>query len=85
MRFWAHDRWGFPLPEGHRFPLAKYRLLREAVEARGLGEVRPSPPAPWEALGAIHDADYADSSRKRHGRAPFPEWGHPSCRHYLAL
>lgn len=63
MRFWAHDRWGFPLPEGHRFPLAKYRLLREAVEAQGLGEVCPSPPAPWEALQAVHDADYLEGVR----------------------
>ncbi|MDQ3609628.1 MAG: histone deacetylase [Actinomycetota bacterium] len=63
MRFWAHDRWGFPLPEGHRFPLAKYRLLREAVEAQSLGEVRPSPPATWEALGAIHDAGYLERVR----------------------
>ena len=63
MRFWAHDRWGFPLPDGHRFPLAKYRLLREAVEAEGLGEVRPSPPATWEALHAVHDADYLERVR----------------------
>jgi acetoin utilization deacetylase AcuC-like enzyme len=63
MRFWAHDRWGFPLPEGHRFPLAKYRLLREAVEAESLGEVRPSPPAAWEALGAVHDAEYLERVR----------------------
>lgn len=63
MRFWAHDRWGFPLPEGHRFPLAKYRLLREAVEGESLGEVRPSPPATWEALGTIHDAEYLERVR----------------------
>ena len=63
MRFWAHDRWGFPLPEGHRFPLAKYRLLREAVEAEGLGEVCPSPPATWEALQTVHDADYLERVR----------------------
>lgn len=66
MRFWAHDRWGFPLPEGHRFPLAKYRLLREAVEVEGLGEVCPSPPAAWNALGTVHDADYL--KRVRLGR-----------------
>lgn len=63
MRFWAHDRWGFPLPEGHRFPLAKYRLLREAVEAEGLGEVLPSPPASWPALHSVHDADYLERVR----------------------
>jgi len=31
VEVWAHDRWGIPLPEGHRFPIEKYRLLRERV------------------------------------------------------
>src|SRR3954470_13826283 len=35
VRFWTHDRFTFPLPPGHRFPMPKYRLLREAVEADG--------------------------------------------------
>jgi acetoin utilization deacetylase AcuC-like enzyme len=65
MRFWSHDRHGFPLPSGHRFPLPKYRLLREAVEREGLGEVRGSDAAPWELLAAVHDAAYLD--RVRHG------------------
>jgi len=46
MRFWSHDQHGFPLPAGHRFPLPKYRLLREAVEREGLGPVHPSEAAP---------------------------------------
>ena len=58
MRFWTHDRHGFPLPDGHRFPLPKYRLLRQAVEAEGLGEVCHSDAAPWPLLGAVHDAGY---------------------------
>jgi acetoin utilization deacetylase AcuC-like enzyme len=58
VRFWSHDRHGFPLPEGHRFPLPKYRLLREAVEREALGEVRHSEPAGWPLLGAVHDATY---------------------------
>lgn len=33
------DRFVLPLPEGHRFPMEKYRLLRERVVERGL--VRP--------------------------------------------
>jgi acetoin utilization deacetylase AcuC-like enzyme len=58
VRFWSHDRHGFPLPEGHRFPLPKYRLLREAVEREGLGEVRHSEPVGWSLLGAVHDPTY---------------------------
>ena len=55
MEVWSHDRWGVPLPPGHKFPVSKYRLLRERVE--GLVEVRESDAVPWEWLGAVHDAD----------------------------
>jgi acetoin utilization deacetylase AcuC-like enzyme len=58
VRFWSHDRHGFPLPDGHRFPLPKYRLLRQAVEAEGLGEVCHSDAAPWSLLETVHDAGY---------------------------
>jgi acetoin utilization deacetylase AcuC-like enzyme len=63
VRFWSHDRHGFPLPAGHRFPLPKYRLLREAVEREGLGEVCASEPAPWERLGAVHAPEYLEAVR----------------------
>ncbi len=56
MRVWAHDRVTFPLPAGHRFPLAQYGLLRERVEAAGLGHVQQSDAATWEALGLVHTA-----------------------------
>jgi acetoin utilization deacetylase AcuC-like enzyme len=64
MRFWSHDRHGFPLPQGHRFPLPKYRLLREAVEREGIGEVCGSDAAPWELLGTVHEHDYLDRVRR---------------------
>jgi acetoin utilization deacetylase AcuC-like enzyme len=50
---WTHDRWRFPLPEGNRFPIDKYTLLRERVEADGI-EVRDAEPVPWEWLEAVH-------------------------------
>jgi len=28
LRVWTHDRFTFPLPERHKFPLGKYTLLR---------------------------------------------------------
>jgi acetoin utilization deacetylase AcuC-like enzyme len=64
MRFWSHDRHGFPLPQGHRFPLPKYRLLREAVEREGIGEVCGSDAAPWELLATVHEHDYLDRVRR---------------------
>src|SRR3954449_4517463 len=63
MRFWSHDRHGFPLPAGHRFPLPKYRLLREAGEREGLGEVCGADAAPWELLGAVHAPEYLEAVR----------------------
>jgi acetoin utilization deacetylase AcuC-like enzyme len=60
VRFWSHDHHGFPLPAGHRFPLPKYRLLREAVEREGLGDVCHAAAAPWELLATVHDPDYLD-------------------------
>ncbi len=32
MRAFAHDVFTYPLPPGHRFPLEKYRLVREQAE-----------------------------------------------------
>ncbi len=33
MRAFYSDRFVLPLPEGHRFPMRKYRMLRDAVQA----------------------------------------------------
>ena len=63
MRFWSHDHHTFPLPEGHRFPLPKYRLLRERVEEVGLGSVVHSEPAPWEDLALVHEEAYLERVR----------------------
>ena len=62
MIVWTHDRWRFPLPERHRFPIDKYTLLRERVEADGV-EVREAEPAPWPWLEAVHDAGLLDRIR----------------------
>jgi acetoin utilization deacetylase AcuC-like enzyme len=51
---WTHDRWRFPLTERNRFPIEKYTLLRERVEAEGV-EIREARPVPWEWLEAVHD------------------------------
>jgi acetoin utilization deacetylase AcuC-like enzyme len=38
MQFWSSARFPVPLPEGHRFPIAKYAMLRDAVVAAGLAD-----------------------------------------------
>jgi acetoin utilization deacetylase AcuC-like enzyme len=36
LRAWSPARFAVPLPEGHRFPIAKYAMLRDGVVARGI-------------------------------------------------
>ena len=56
------DRFDPPLPEGHRFPMAKYRLLRERVQAQ-LPDVvvQESRAATRQELLAAHDVAYVDA------------------------
>jgi acetoin utilization deacetylase AcuC-like enzyme len=61
VEVWAHDRWRIPLPDGHTFPIDKYRLLRERVS--GLVDVREADAVPWEWLGAVHEAPLLDRIR----------------------
>jgi acetoin utilization deacetylase AcuC-like enzyme len=66
MHLWTHDRWRFPLPAGHRFPIDKYALLRERVVADGIArpdEVHEPAPVPWEWLAAVHDGDLLERIR----------------------
>ena len=66
MRAFAHDVYTYPLPEGHRFPLAKYRLVREAAEGLEGIDVQESEAAEWDDLRRTHSADWVD--RVRDGR-----------------
>ena len=61
LAFYA-DHYVLPLPEGHRFPMAKYRLLRERVAAE-LPEVsmRQAPPATDGELAMAHTPAYIDA------------------------
>ena len=67
MDLWTHDRWRFPLPPHHRFPLDKYELLRERVVADGIArpdELHEAEPVPWAWLEAVHDAGLLDRIRR---------------------
>jgi acetoin utilization deacetylase AcuC-like enzyme len=58
------DTFVLPLPEHHRFPMAKYRLLRERlVEQRVLDarDLHVPEPASWDELRLVHDPGYVDA------------------------
>ncbi|MGA0038689.1 MAG: histone deacetylase [Pirellulales bacterium] len=61
MRLFPSDRYELPLPPGHSFPLAKYRLLRERLEGLGTGFSFHEPQAASRSsLGRVHDAAYLE-------------------------
>jgi acetoin utilization deacetylase AcuC-like enzyme len=62
MRLFPSDRYPLPLPEGHRFPAAKYAMLRRRLEAHAragaaLEFVEPHA-ATDEELLRVHDRGY---------------------------
>jgi acetoin utilization deacetylase AcuC-like enzyme len=64
MRAWSSARFTVPLPEGHRFPVAKYAAVRNAVIARGLlphGAVEEPDRAERWALELVHTPAYIES------------------------
>src|SRR5918992_4036325 len=69
MDLWSSASYTFPLPAGHRFPIAKYELLRERVVSDGLiapDHLHEPPRATAEALRRVHTDDY--TTRLREGR-----------------
>jgi acetoin utilization deacetylase AcuC-like enzyme len=62
MRAFYSDQFVLPLPEGHRFPMAKYRLLRERL-ALELPEVamQVAPAASDGELALVHTPRYIQS------------------------
>lgn len=58
MLAFAHDVYDYPLPPGHRFPLAKYRLVREAASRLPEVDVLPARRAAWRELRTAHATSY---------------------------
>jgi acetoin utilization deacetylase AcuC-like enzyme len=54
------DHYEIPLPVGHKFPLEKYRLLRERLTREGGFHFVPAPMAEREVIELAHDAEYVD-------------------------
>jgi acetoin utilization deacetylase AcuC-like enzyme len=60
LRLFHCDRHHFPLPPGHKFPLSKYRLLRERLTAEQTFDLRDAPLATREEVLRVHTEAYAD-------------------------
>ena len=61
MQAFFSDHFELPLPEGHRFPMRKYRMLRERVAAELPGVVLSEPePASDGVLALAHSPAYVD-------------------------
>ena len=81
MKVFYSDHFVLPLPEGHRFPMVKYSMLRERVAASGIcapGELRvPRPVSDAESLRS-HERGYLERvvsgtlTRKEMRRIGFP-------------
>ena len=64
MKAFYSDTFVLPLPEHHRFPMAKYRLLRERLVDEGIlsaGDLHVPDPVSWDDLLLVHDAAYVDA------------------------
>lgn len=57
-RLFSTDQYSITLPEGHKFPVNKYGMLRGLVEKEGLFQLERSPLADSETVGLAHDPDY---------------------------
>jgi acetoin utilization deacetylase AcuC-like enzyme len=58
MKAFAHDVYTYPLPAGHRFPLGKYRLVREGADADDAIDVADARAATDAELGLAHEPAY---------------------------
>lgn len=63
MKAFYSDTFVLPLPEHHRFPMAKYRLLRERLISEGIlgpHELHVPDAVDWSDLRLIHTTAYLD-------------------------
>jgi acetoin utilization deacetylase AcuC-like enzyme len=58
LRLFYCDHYTIPLPAGHKFPAAKYRLLRELLAADGFFRMEPASAADPQTIMLAHDPEY---------------------------
>ncbi len=64
VRAFYSDHFVLPLPEGHKFPMAKYSGLRERILAEGIiaaGDLHEAPAVSFDDLRLVHAAEYVDA------------------------
>ncbi len=63
LHAWSSARYAIPLPEGHRFPIEKYAMLRDRILAEGIvppERMHEPERAPVDDLLLVHTADYVE-------------------------
>jgi acetoin utilization deacetylase AcuC-like enzyme len=60
-RLFYTDHYTLPLPAGHKFPIEKYRMLRELLECAGGFEFEAAPLADPEKIELVHDPEYVEA------------------------
>ncbi len=60
MRVYYSDHYPIPLPAGHKFPIAKYRMLRERLAADSRIQLEPAPLADPQTIALAHDPVYVE-------------------------
>ena len=71
VRAYYCDHFVLPLPDGHRFPMAKYARLRERLAVEGIigpADLQEALPASWDELALVHTAGYLKDIE--HGTVP---------------
>lgn len=66
MRAYYSDHFVLPLPEGHRFPMAKYSGLRARLIDEGIlrpADLHEAPAADWDDLRLAHTPAYVEAVR----------------------
>lgn len=64
MRAFYSDHFVLPLPDGHKFPMAKYSRLREHIVQAGIlpaTSLHEAPMASWDDVRLVHTAEYVEA------------------------
>ena len=60
-RLFYTDHNVLPLPPDHRFPITKYRILRELLERDGYFSFERAPHAEIKAIELVHERQYVEA------------------------
>lgn len=63
-RLFSTDQYQITLPDGHKFPVSKYGILRDLIEKEGLFQLEQAAPAKAEIVALAHDPGYVAGFRE---------------------